>query len=306
MNTSTLERKGTWLAVVSGLLYGLLGYFGVTLMSLGFSEGNIGWWRFISSSLFLLLIIFARRESVIVSRDSLRALINGALFYTGPSILFFIASKYIGTGQSMVIFFIYPAFVMIFNCLFEKAAFRVHYILSFLMIIVGLLFLVDVREFGFDVMGIGASLLSAFSYACYIVSSKRVQLPALQSTLMVSVGCALMSGIVAIVDGTLMWPTEFAQWFNVVALGIICSAVPILLLLEAMKYISTEKASLLSVLEPVATVIFGVMLLGEPLGVGTVFGILLILLGAMSVTFDWRQLSFTRVFYGSRKSRPHS
>ena len=61
---------------------------------------------------------------------------------------------------------------------------------------------------------------------------------------------------------------------------------PILFLLEAMKHISSDKASLLSVLEPVCVVIIGMLLLDETLTALQVVGIIAVLGGALLVQFE--------------------
>lgn len=283
------ENKGVLFAIFSGFLYGLLGYFGMVLMRSGMSAYNLSFWRFFVS--FIFLFIIATSLSLKGSGDPrqyLRALINGALFYSAPSTLFFIASQYVGTGQSMVIFFSFPAFVMVLNWLLLGQAIKPYYFLSFAVILVGLTMLVDVGEVTFDLLGIGLSLLSAVSYAFYVFFSKQVKLPALYSTMMVSLGCLLTSLILSLFHGSFRVPLEAGQWLNISALAIVCTALPILLMLEALKHISTDRASLLSVLEPVFTVIFGVLLLGEVVSLKATVGIALTLIGAMTVSMKWK------------------
>jgi len=282
-----MERRGTWCAIISGLLYGLLGYFGVSLMNSGFSAFNAAFWRFFTSTLFLTLVILAKgNKKAGTLRQWLLVFANGGIFYGAPGILFFLASQYIATGQAMVIFFIFPAFVMLLNRIFLKQPIKVHYLLSFLLILLGLIMLVDINEMRFNLIGMCLCSLSALSYAIYIFVSKNElkSMPALPSSLLVSLGCMCTTGAVALIDGSFVLPNEFDQWFNVLGLGIICSALPILLLFEALEHISSDKASLLSVLEPVFVVIFGVILLGEVLTIASLFGIILVLIGAMMVT----------------------
>ncbi|MFX7739630.1 DMT family transporter, partial [Acinetobacter baumannii] len=53
------------------------------------------------------------------------------------------------------------------------------------------------------------------------------------------------------------------------------------LLLEALKYISSTKASILSASEPISIVCFGVLLLGETLTLSQLIGIVTILGGSI-------------------------
>lgn len=283
LNNSS-ETKGVWFAIISGLLYGLLAYFGVSLMRSGISVYNLHFWRFFIAFLLVGAVVLVRKYKPVRSRKiTLSAVVNGGLFYSGSGIFFFLASQYISTGQAMVIFFIYPIWVMIMNWFFLGQQFRPHYFLAFALIIAGLVFLVDVGEISFDFIGIGLSVLASFSYAIYIFWSKRMSLDALDSTMLVSLGCSIVGFFLALVDGSFFVPTTGEQWLHLAGLTVVCTAVPILLMLEAIKYLSSDKASLLSVFEPVFTVVFGIILLHEVLTANTMFGMLLTLLGAMLV-----------------------
>ncbi len=286
MSSMTSPKKGLLLAGLSGLLYGLLGYFGTRLLETGLSVYTMSFWRFLGSFLLALFLIFFTKENKGSIKQHLNILFIGAIFYTAPGILFFMASPLIGTGQAMVIFFIFPAFVMILNRIFYKEAIKNRYLWSFLVIIIGLILLVDLSELSFDLMGISLSLLAAFFYAIYLFLSAKSRLSPISSTLMVSLGCAMTALILSLLDQTFVMPTSTESWAYIVGIGILCSAVPILLMLHAMKFISSDKASMLSVLEPVFTVIFGVLLLGEVMNISNVIGILLILAGAMSISLN--------------------
>lgn len=285
-----------WFAVVSGLLYGLLAYFGITLMRSGMSVYCLTFWRFVIAFIVVAIVIVLRKDKPSTTMSAaLKTMLNGALFYSGCGIFFFLAAKYISSGEAMVIFFVYPLWVMIFNWLLYGVRFQIHYCLSFILIIAGLVFLIDVKEIDFDFLGIGLSLLASFSYAIYILWSKKLVISPLSSTMFVSIGGGLLGLIMSTVEGSFMLPATSHQWISLILFSIVCTAVPILLLLEAIKYLSSDKASLLSVLEPIATVIFGVLLLDETLTINSIFGMALILIGAMLVIIRWPEVSFARI-----------
>jgi drug/metabolite transporter (DMT)-like permease len=223
-------------------------------MGSGLSVFNLSFWRFFVSFLFLLAVFICQQHKNLSSlREHAKAFVCGALFYSAPSTLFFIASQYIGTGQSMVIFFSFPAFVMVLNRFFFGHAIKRQFVISFALIVAGLVLLIDMKDISFDMVGIGLSLLSAVSYAFYIVFGKSIKLAPLNSTMMVSLGCALMSLLLAFFDNSLAMPVKSSQWLNLLGLALICTAIPILLMLESLRHISSSRASLLAVLEPVFT-----------------------------------------------------
>ena len=122
-------------------------------------------------------------------------------------------------------------------------------------------------------------------------------MPPSLSTLMVCLGCMTTSLIVALLDNTLIVPKAMSTWLNLLGIGVVATVIPILLMLHSLKYISSEKASLLSVLEPVFVVIFGVLLLGETLKPIHALGVVFVLAGALLTLLSHKiNLSHLRVF----------
>ena len=279
-------QKGALYAITSGLCYSLLGYFGVTIMQAGSSVFNMLFWRFLISALFVLILLIPKYKTILQSPKSiLKVLISGMAFYGTSSIAFFMSSCYIGTGLAMIIFFIYPAIVMIVNIVFYKAPFSKIYCVAFLIIIIGLTLLVDMQDFALDIIGVGLGIATAIFYAIYMVMSEKVEVHPILSTLMVSIGCMITCFISSLVDSSFSVPSGLNNWFNIIGIGLICTAVPILLLLQALKYIDAEKASTLSVLEPVFVLILGIILLDEKVTSTQILGTIIVLSGALMVLF---------------------
>lgn len=279
------ERRGAFYALSSGLSYGFVAYFGVSIIHASLSIANMSFWRYlIASSIVLVVVIVQRKHVVISSKELLIAFTNGCLFYGFSTLLFFSACLYIGSGLSMVINYAYPAIVILFNRGLYRKQIPRRYYFSALAIIIGMLFFINPKAVDFDVFGIMVAVASSFFYACYIVSSKHMSMSMSPqaSTLMVSLGCTVMCLILSLVDHSFFIPTTPIVWLNLFCIGIFSTALPILLLLKSLRYISSAKASLLSILEPIFIVILGVALLGEPMTLNYVIGIVIILGGALA------------------------
>lgn len=280
------HKQGVVYAISSGLCYGLIGYFGVTLMNLGLSVFNMLFWRFAIATVCVLMVLLSTyKNGSRVSIASLKVLVYGIVFYGTGTIAYFIASQHIGTGLSMVIFFSFPAMVVLLNIIFYKTKISMLYCAAFSTIIAGMICLADKQAVSFNVLGIALGLLSAFCYACYIFSSKRIMLSPLVATLMVCAGCMTTCLVAAMMDSSLHIPTGAYTWLCIISMGLVCTALPILLLLKALQYISSEKASMLSVLEPVFVVIFGIVLLDEQVTNLQMLGIVVLLSGALMTLF---------------------
>ncbi|KTD31637.1 integral membrane protein [Legionella moravica] len=283
------EQKGSLYAILSGFLYGFIGYFGLSAMNGNLSAETMLFWRFLISSILILILLIPQFKSM---NDSFRSLfiafVGGALYYGVSTLLYFYSSQYIGSGLAMVIFFTYPVMILLLNFFVYGQPIPSIYYLATFIILMGMMLLVDMSKAAFDLVGICLGLISAFFYACYITTSKRNKISPTVSTLMVCLGCMMTSFIVASWGHTLSMPASATVWINLFGIGVIATVIPILLMLHSLKYISSEKASILSVLEPVFVVIFGVLLLGEELKSWHALGIVFVLAGALITLYSHR------------------
>ena len=276
------QNKGELYAISSGFCYGFVGYFGMTIINSGISVFNMLFWRFFISALLMLIILLPKYKMIFQSgEDNLKVIFCGMAFYGASTTIYFIASKYIGSGLAMVILFTYPAIVMLFNVLYHKLHISKSYYIAFLLLIIGLVCLIDMHVLIFDIFGVVLGVLSALFYACYIIASKKISIPPTVSTFMVSIGCMTTCLISSIIDSSFSIPESIEVWCNIISISMICTALPILLLLEGLKYISSEKASLLSVLEPVFVLILGIALLNEQVTRIQIIGSIMLLLAAI-------------------------
>lgn len=285
------QQQGTLYAIASGLCYGFIGYFGMTIINSGLSVLNMSFWRFFVSSLCMLILMLAQAKTTTpISKSSFSAFLFGMFFYGTSTIAYFIASKHIGTGLAMVTFFVFPAIVILLNTIFYRTKINTNYYFAFFVITLGMVLLADTSAFNFNVFGIGIGLLSALLYAIYIFASKRIQaISPEHTTFMVSTGCMLTALIAALADSSFYVPTGISIWFNIVIMALVCTALPILFLMQALKYISSEKAAMLSVLEPVFVVLSGIFMLGEKVTKLQTLGIFAILAGALMVIISGKK-----------------
>ncbi|KGP63539.1 membrane protein [Legionella norrlandica] len=284
---SSQEQQGSFYAILSGFLYGFIGYFGISAINGDLSASNMLFWRFFISSILILIFLISQLNRIKDSYKSmLVAFLSGAFYYGISTLLYFYGSLYIGSGLSMVIFFTYPVMIMLLNFFFYGQTIPKVYYLAIAIILMGMALLIDLEEVAFDLWGIFLGLTSAFFYACYIVASKNNKISPNLSTLMVCLGCMATSFIVASLEHSFKIPLSLPVWLNLFGIAIIATVIPILLMLYSLKYISSEKASILSVLEPVFVVVFGVLLLGEVLKPWHALGIAFILAGALITLFS--------------------
>ncbi|MBN9228139.1 MULTISPECIES: DMT family transporter [Legionella] len=281
------EYRGSIYAILSGFLYGFIGYFGVSAIHGNLSASTMLFWRFLIASMIILIFMLPKiKKNTDSYKNMLIAFCTGVFFYGISTWLYFLASHYIGSGLAMVIFFTYPVLIMLLNYFFYNQSIPKIYYLAIVVILIGMALMVDLDALSFNLWGILLGVASAFFYACYVIGSKKNELSPNMSTFMVCLGCMTTSLLVSLFNHSFTIPSSMDVWYHLFGIAVVATVIPIVLLLYSLKYISSEKASILSVLEPVFVVIFGVLLLGEELNLWGTIGIILVLTGALITLFS--------------------
>ncbi len=281
------EWRGILYAIASGLFFGGIGYFAMGVLQADISIPNMLFWRFFIAGLFMTVISFSVFKKLSY-RDLLKSFLLCAVFYSSSTAFYFLSSTYIGTGLAMVIFFIFPLFVILLSWMFYNQKISTVYYIAIALILIGLVLLSHNTEIALDAIGILFAIFSAVLYAVYIVASKKQagQLNPLLLTLMVCYSCSLVFFTASIFHGSFVVPQALYVWGHIMGLAVICTALPILFTLYGLKYISAAKTSILSALEPVIVVIIGVLFLEEAITLKQVLGIVIILAAAILVQCD--------------------
>jgi drug/metabolite transporter (DMT)-like permease len=286
--------QASMLVALSGILYGFLGYLGTRVLQEHTSIATMLFWRFFIAGIWMFF--FALKDHVtektfaIDPKILLFTFILGGLGYAGSSEFYFISSRYIGTGLAMVIFFSYPLVIALASWINHRKKLTLMSIFTLIMMVSGLFLLQNSQYHSFNFIGLFFGIIAALCYAFYIIGSKRysssLSLNSTVLTMMVCFGCALIFLILAISEKTFIFPHTIKNWIHLLLLGIVATALPIQLMLEGLKYVSSMRASIISVLEPLVTVFLGIILLNESVSFLQILGGTMILGSALLIQFQ--------------------
>jgi drug/metabolite transporter (DMT)-like permease len=281
--------RGLVLTALSGMMYGLLGYFGAQLIQEKLSVPTFLFWRFLIAAVLVAGLCIPQWMKKSWDHSAFwTSFFLGGLLYSGSAAFYFLASEWIGTGLAMVIFFSYPVFVILLSWKFDQKKLTRSTSVALTIVFLGFILLSDGKLSQFDWRGVFFAVISALFYAFYVyVSKKQVQkLSSLESTFVVCLGCMATFLCVSLFEGSFAIPSTSWAWISVFGIGLICTALPILFLLEGLKTMDAGKASILSVLEPVVTVVIGTLFLNETIALAQWVGIVIVLSGAILVQME--------------------
>jgi len=272
--------KGYFFAVLSAVIYGSMPLMAKYIYADGVNSLTLVFLRNFFSAIPLAILAYREKKTLRIPRALLPAI--GLISLLGcclTPILLFSSYKYIPSGLATVFHFAYPAFVVIAEILFLKKAPHVSGILSVLLCAAGIsMFYTPQQAFNFT--GSALALLSAVTFACYVIllslfDSDRV------SGYLFSFYIILISSIVTfcicIATNNLALPSTPFGWGLCILFSLLVTMGAVVLFQKSIFLIGGESASILSTLEPITSVIIGVVLFHEPFGLRILIGTILVI-----------------------------
>ena len=141
-----------------------------------------------------------------------------------------------------------------------------------------------------DIKSIGMVILAAIGYA-YAVNMINRKIPSVPA-IALNAWAMIITTIFYFPFAITHWPTKTPSVeaiASVAALGIFCTAIAFILFFKLLAEVGPPRASLITYLNTAVAVLLGVILLGEPLTLGIMLGLPLVLLGSYFASRKVRQ-----------------
>jgi len=230
--------------------------------------GDVAIWRFaIASPLIWIINVLLKPNQRRVSGTIWRFLGLGVIYAIANFCAVFALSR-LDSSLYVIIVYIYPSLVVLFSLGAGKPVPRLYW-LGLPLTFLGLA--LTAYDFGqawsVDLIGLLITLLNAFAMAAYLILSESVfrkNQGRLAGTRWVLTG-AMVAGLVMIPFLGCRVPDSWRGWLLLLSFGILGTLIPILLMNLGLQYIGAARASVIVTLQPVMTVIFATLFLGDTL-----------------------------------------
>jgi drug/metabolite transporter (DMT)-like permease len=206
----------------------------------------------------------------------------GAFNSAAPFLLYSYAALELSAGAMAVINAISPMFAALLSVVFLRERLMARRVAGLALGIAGVALIS--RPSGGGGLALAAALGAAFSYALSAVYLRRWarDVPARG----MAVGTQL-AGAVLLLPLTAAYPPAAASsalvWANVLALGLLCSALAYLLYFRLIADIGATQALSVTYLIPIFGLLWGALFLGEPVSLAVLAGALLVIAGTALV-----------------------
>lgn len=291
-----MKTKGILLTMLSSITFG----FAFTLgpMTYGINGSNPVTLTFLRNFLslpFLLIILFFLKIDLKVTKKQLiNLIILGFVGNAITTLMLNMAFAYIDVGIVTPIHFTYPVFVTLGCVLFfhEKLSMQKVLALIIAMSGIGCFFISALTSASFTsstLLGLVLAIASGAFYAFYIIFMDKSGLksePPFKITFYVAVASTIGMLIYGLITKELVLSSLTPKAWGISAVfAFLCTVVALSLLQIGIKYVGASEAAVISTFEPITSVIFGALLLGEHITLIKVIACILIFAGVLTLSF---------------------
>ena len=267
------ERLGLFYILAATMGYAFLPIFGRAIYPASadiLTPTDVAFWRFVVATPVIWLIVQARPSTRNIEPENRRELlwfVFLGFLYSLSAIGAFAGLRYINANTFTALFYSYPAMVAVLGLFLGRRLPAIAWI-ALAGVLVGVFLTVpEFKLSGSDTvfLGVVIALMTAFSVAVYYQFIQNV----MQNTKSTIRGTAwiitwtLASIALFIPFFGLHVPPNIRSWLILLGLGIVSTALPIFWVNVGVMKIGATRASIISAMQPVVTLILSPILLGE-------------------------------------------
>lgn len=282
--------KGCAFAVLSAVIYGCMPLMAKYIYADGVNPLTLVFLRNLFSLFPLALLAYRDGKTLKVSPAQLPSIaVISLLGCCITPILLFSSYQFIPSCLATVFHFAYPAFVVLGEILLFRKQAQASSIISVLLCAVGI-FLFYTPQGDLNFTGCALALLSALTFAGYVLSlssfgNKNIS-GFLFSFYIALISC-VAAFIICIVTNSLALPATAFGWCLCILFSLLVTTGALVLFQQSTFLIGGETTSILSTLEPITSVVLGVLIFSEPLSLRVFVGTVLVILASIiSVLFN--------------------
>jgi drug/metabolite transporter (DMT)-like permease len=278
------QNRGACFIVASAAGFATLGILIKFAFAGGANISTILAGRFLIAALLLLLFLRLRRIPCRVSpKTACQLVLMGAIGYGGMSMLFANGIHYLTASLTGMLLYTYPALVSVLAVLAGDERFSVEKGMALLICSVGLVLVLGASFSGARLEGVISVLGAAVIYSCYIVIGNRIlkNVDPLVTSLYVCSSAGLAFLAYGVASGDFLPQMTTAGWFSILGIAIFPTIFGVLGFFVGLRLIGASNACIISMLEPLITVLLSALLLGERITPLQGFGGVVLLCGAV-------------------------
>lgn len=263
------QRDGMIYILSAAAGYSFFPVWVTNIQGTGLGALDIGFWRFLMAvPLFWLIVTLRRTPPPNRPLPRLGLMVMG-FFLAMAALTAFFGLERIPANTFIVLFYTYPAMVAVFS-LFLGDRLPLLGWLALALTLAGIT--LTVPDFGAglsgdNLVGVLLALLNALVVAIYFILSSRLLKgqTAMARASAWSVSGTLLVMILLVPFRTVQAPQDGTAWLNLLALAMVSTVMPVFFLNTGIQKVGAARAAIIGTIEPILTLIWTYLFLGEHL-----------------------------------------
>lgn len=284
------KRTGMIFAIGAAFFYGVSTITAKMSYAGGGNAITISFYRnFISIPMLYLILKLAKISLRITKREMFGLFVLGVLggFLTGA--LLYVSYASISVGLTTCLHFSYPVILAAIYVFVFKMELSKMKLLALILGFGGIWFFLE-NDVVVNMQGLFSAFMSGVTYALYVLFMDKWNLKAMNG-IKLSFYCCVFSSISLYVYGVLrgysfQGTMGGGAWVWIGATAILVSLLGSSMIPFAVQKVGGTVTSIVGILEPVTSVVMGVLLLGEPFGLKSAVGAVFVLSAAVMLALE--------------------
>ncbi len=281
------RASGYILAFAQAVLYALMGVFAKLLYNTDITPQQVMILRFVPSTIILAAVILTMRKGRVFSRTPI--VYVQSLFFTAAAYLYMMAVDELTAGLATVIFFSNPAMVAVIAAFAFRERITLRTLIALVLALVGIVLISGVlfaQTVQLSPIGLTYAIGSCIAFAVYAAMGQATMKK--EDQLSISFTTIAVTAILMVALYPMQIPALFQmdamQWTVSLLSAVLCTTLPIPMLLAAIGRIGATKTSLIGISETPFSLLFAFLLLGEMLTAHQGAGTLLVMVSILVTT----------------------
>ena len=263
--------KGYALVILSAVLFGFMGLINSHIDRDAVSRETVVLLRNALGLPVLAIMAWKQQKTLRIPVKAMPGLALIALLgCCATPLLLYKSYGFIQSGTATVFHFVYPAVVVILSLVFLRQKMKPATLLAVGLCVVGICLFFDPKA-PLNTTGCVLALSSGVTYAIYILllsQNKKSGVSGFLLSFCVSCMCSVMMLVYCLLTDTLTLPQTLQDWLLCLALALLINVGAVVMFQQGTFIVGSERAAVLSTLEPVTGVVVGALFLGEFAGRG--------------------------------------
>ena len=260
-------KKGYIYTALSAIIFGLMPLLTKIIIARGATSLTIPFFRVFYVTIVLFFVLKIKKIDLHLKKRDLLSVILTSIFGSGLTIIILNESyNYVDTGIATSLHFLYPLFVAILCCFFYGEKIKKKQILSLSFALIGIICFMS--KGNGSLFGYFLAIASGLTYAFYLVKMDKTGLVKM-NVLKLSFYLALFTTIEIFTINLYMQEVVFKMdalsYGLLLVLALSSSFLATVLLQKGVLLLGSTRASFICLLEPVTSMIVGILWLNEAL-----------------------------------------